>query len=277
MLVRLRNAEQQARLAEAQANLALARQESARADKLRNRDAVSVAARDRAKAELAVARARVDLARIELERTEIRAPFDGVVGVALVDPGDRVDDDTSLIQIDAIERLQVTFALTEHAIALTLPGSRVFIKVAPYPGELFPGEVFYVSPTIEAATRRVYMKAWVENSDRRLRAGLFANVDLEIARRENAILVPESAVVFDRQGTYVWRVDEEGVPTRTPIDLGLRQEGRVEVTTGLRAGDQIVVAGTHKVMDGQRVVVVEPESAGQARREVEGAPGGAGT
>jgi membrane fusion protein (multidrug efflux system) len=277
VLIRLRSDEQKARLREAEATLALAVEEFGRAEQLVTRDAVSVAAKDRAAAQLGVARARVDLARVELDRTSIRAPFDGVVGTRLVDPGDYVDENTALVQIDAVDRLQVTFALTEHAIAFGAP-SRVWIRVLPFPGEVFPGEVFYVSPTVEPSTRRVYMKAWVPNAERRLKAGLFANVDLEIAHRENAILVPESAVVFDRQGTYVWRIDEEDVPTRAPIDLGLRQEGRVEVTVGLAAGDRIVVAGTHKVMEGKKVRVEAPSGTGQARREPkEERPGGAGT
>ena len=277
VLIRLRNAEQLARLHEAQATLDLAREEFARAEQLVTRDAVSKAAKDRAAAELGVARARVELARVELERTSIRAPFDGVVGMRLVDPGDFVDEQTPLVQVAAVDRLQVTFALTEHAVALGTP-SRVEVRVLPFPGEVFPGEVFYVSPTVEPSTRRVYMKAWVPNRERRLRAGLFANVDLEIAQREDAILVPESAVVFDRQGTYVWRLDEDGVPTRAPIDLGLRTGGRVEVTLGLRPGDRIVVAGTHKVLEGERVRAKAPSTTGQARREPkEGGPGGAGT
>jgi membrane fusion protein (multidrug efflux system) len=277
VLIRLRNAEQEARLREAEATLQLAQEEFERAQQLVSRDAVSKAAKDRATAQLGVARARVDLARVELERTEIRAPFDGVVGAHRVDPGDFVDDKTELVQVDAVDRLQVTFALTEQAVALGTP-KRVEVRVLPFPGEVFPGEVFYVSPTVEPATRRVYMKAWVPNPDRRLRAGLFANVDLEIAHREGAILVPESAVVFDRQGTYVWRVDEEDVPTRVPIDLGLRKDGRVEVSVGLHAGDRIVVAGTHKVMEGKKVRAEAPSATGQARREPkEGGPDGAGT
>ncbi len=281
VLLRLRSDEQKARLAEAQANLELARQESERARELLSRDAVSLAARDRSAAELAVTEARVALARVELDRTEIRAPFDGVAGIRLVDPGDRVDEDVALVQIDAVDRLQVTFALTEHAVLFERPGARVWIQVAPYPGELFPGDVFYISPTIEPSTRRVYMKAWVPNQDGRLRAGMFANVDLEIGRRENAILVPESAVVFDRQGSFVWRLDSEDVASRVPIDLGLRKEGRVEVTVGLRAGDRIVVSGTHKVSEGKKLIAraaSTAETTGQARGEPQGsASAGQGT
>ncbi len=113
--------------------------------------------------------------------------------------------------------------------------------------------------------RRVIVKAWVPNADGRLRSGLFAKVDLEVARRENAVLLPESAIVFDRAGTYVWRIKGD-VPERVPVGLGVRKAGRVEVALGLQPGDTVVVAGTHKVSEGKPVQAAAPSSTGQARR-----------
>lgn len=278
VLFRLRSGEQQARLREAKANLALAVEVADRTQKLFARNAVSIAEVDRTRAELEVAKARVDLAQLELDRTRIRAPFDGAVGLRLVDIGDRIEDDTPLVQLDDIDRLQALFAMSEHGVAFARKGVRVWVEVAPYPGEKFPGEVFYISPSIDSATRRLLIKAWVPNEDRRLRPGLFANVDVEIAQRDHALIVPESAVVFDRHGTFVWRLDEENVASRAPIDTGLRKNGRVEVTMGLRPGDTIVTAGTHKVSEGKQVLVGGPAPSGQALREVpEGGRAGEGT
>jgi membrane fusion protein (multidrug efflux system) len=254
VLFTLRNEEQQARLRVAKANLALARDIFKRTQQLMTRDAASLAQKDRAESELEVARARVSLAQLQLQRTEIRAPFDGVVGVRLVDPGDRVTDETPLVQIDAVDRLQVLFAISEQGVAFARTGVPLELRVLPYPGEVFHGEIFFVSPTLDPTTRRMILKGWVPNEDGRLRAGLFANVDLEIATRENALLVPEPAVVVDRNGPYVWRLGEDDTATRVPVELGLRKGGRVEVTLGLRPGDTIVVAGTHKVADGKKLV-----------------------
>ncbi len=269
VLFRLRDREQVARLRVAQANLSLAKEVNARTQNLVTRDAASLAQKDQATAELAVARARVELAKVEFERTEIRAPFDGVLGMRLVSPGDRISDETPLVQIDAIERLQLSFAISEEGILFAELGATIGVRVRPYPNEVFPGTVFFISPSLDPVARRVIVKAWVPNEQRRLRAGLFANVDLEVARRENAILVPESSVVFDRIGTYVWKIDAENVATRVPIEAGLRKHGTVEVTLGLQPGDVIVTAGTHKVSEGKKVVVAVPpsSSAGQALRE----------
>jgi membrane fusion protein (multidrug efflux system) len=271
VLFRLDREEQAARLREALANLALAKEVYERTRKLATRDAVSLAQKDRAVAELEVAQARVDLAQLALDRTEIRAPFDGVLGIRLVDPGDRVTDETPLVQIDAIERLQVSFGITEQGVAFAHRGAPIQIRVLPYPGETFPGEVFFVSPTLDPAARRLILKAWVPNEDGRLRPGLFADVDLEIGRRENALLVPESAVVFDRQGTFVWRAEDDETARRVPIEVGLRKNGRVEVTMGLRPGDAVVTAGTHKVSEGRKLQAAAPPTTGQALRDASGA------
>jgi len=271
VLVQLRDDEQVARLREAEAMLRLARHVDSRTKELANREAVSEAQQDRVAADLAVAEARVDVARVAFERTRVRAPFDGVVGMRLVAPGDRVTNKDALVQIDAMDRLQVTFAIAEVGILFARVGAPVEVRVSPYPDEVFPGEVFFVSPSIEPATRRVIVKAWVPNAHRRLRPGLFANVDLEVGQREQALVVPESAVVFDREGTYVWKLDGENVPAKVPVQIGLRRNGRVEVTLGLQPGDTIVTTGTHKVMAGKKVALAAPLSMGQARR---GAPRG---
>ena len=277
LLFRLRDDEQKARLAEAVANRDLADEVWDRTQQLVSRDAASEAQKDRAAAELAVAKARVDLARLALDRTRITAPFDGVVGARYVAPGDRITDKKALVRIDAIDRLQLSFAVSEQGVAFARTGVKLAVHVRPYPDDTFPGEVFFVSPSLDPATRRMILKAWVPNTDRRLRPGLFANVDLEIAEREGAMLIPESAVVFDREGTYVWRLRDE-VAERVPIEIGLRKNGRVEVTLGLAAGDTIVSAGTHKVVEGRKLRAAElvtSDEPGNGPRAA--APGGSGT
>jgi len=266
VLFRLRDDEQVARLNEAVANRNLAQEVWDRTQQLVSRDAASAAQRDRAAAELSVAKARVDLARLAVDRTRIAAPFDGVVGARFVAPGDRITDKKALVRIDAIDRLQLSFAITEQGVAFARTGVKLELRVRPYPDQVFPGQVFFVSPSLDPATRRMILKAWVPNADHRLVPGLFANVDLEIAQRENALLVPESAVVFDREGTYVWRVRDE-VAERVPIEIGLRKGGRVEVTLGLSPGDTIVTAGTHKVIEGRKLRAAAPAETDQARGE----------
>lgn len=263
VLFRLRDDWQRARLREAEAQVALTDQAWRRAQTLAGEKILSGAELDQATANRDAARARLDVARVELERMTIRAPFDGVVGTRLVSPGDRVTAATDLVQIDAVATLKLAFPVPEPIIDWVKPGMTLAVSVAPYPGERFPGTVYFVAPALDPRNRQLLLKATIPNPERRLRPGLFATVLLDRAvAHEDVVIAPESAVVYDPAGTYVWRLDAEGKPARAPVTLGQRTKGRVEVKTGLAAGDRVVSAGTNKVIPGVPVAVAGGHAAG---------------
>ena len=258
VLLQLRDGEERARLHEAAAQLTLAEDEYARTKALAEKKTVSAAELDRATANAEAARARRDLAQVELDRMTIRAPFDGSLGAREVSPGDRVSKTTALVRIDAVDRLRLMFTVPELAITAMRAGSPVAISVAAFPGERFAGQVYFIAPTLDAASRRLPLKAWVSNDDHRLRPGMFANIGLEVARRDDALVIPESALAYDADGAFVWRIGAGDTAQRVPVKIGIREAGRVEVTDGLAAGDRIVSAGTHKVAPGAVVHDVPP-------------------
>ena len=252
----------QANMGQAEVNLADAEREYARLQSFVARDPgfVSRQAMDQARVNVDAAvqqvsytRTRLGMAERDLQRTDLLAPFDGVTDLRLVAPGDRVTPEIGLVSIAAVDRLQLIFAVQEMGVALARTGAVIHARVVAWPGERFRGEVFFVSPNVDPATRRLVLKAWVENPDHRLKPGMFANVDIEISRKENAVVVPETALVYDRNGTYVWRLTEESTAEKIPVDIGLRKDGQVEILRGVGAGDQVVSAGTHKVMAGKEL------------------------
>ncbi len=253
VLFRMRDAEQAARVREAKARAKLAEEIFRRISALAESEVSAQTEFDTASAELEVARAEVQLREVELERTRVRAPFEGVVGARLVSPGERVRRSTRLVRIDAIDRLQLVFAVPEIGVPFVREGMPVKITVKPFPEIRFDGEVFFVSPTLDATTRRLSLKAWVPNPGRKLKPGLFANLEVQLAERENALVVPDSAVLVDQGGSFVWRIGSDGKASRVPVELGLRKAARVEIRSGLDAGDQIVSAGTQKVTEGGEV------------------------
>jgi membrane fusion protein (multidrug efflux system) len=260
VLFHLRDDEQRARLAAAKADLVLAERNHSRAAALRQEGVLAVEDYDRAFAELARARAAVEVAEVELARTVIRAPFDGIAGRRFVSPGDHVrggggtgNDGTGLVEVDAVATLQLLFSVPERAIPLMTVGMPVAVSVTPYPDERFTGSVDFVAPSVDPQNRRLLVKADIPNPDRRLRPGLSATVHLEIGYRPEAIVVPESALVYDAGGSFVWRVTEDGTAARVAVEVGTRQEGRAEILAGLAAGDRIVSAGTNKVAPGRPV------------------------
>jgi membrane fusion protein (multidrug efflux system) len=250
LLVRLRNEEQRARLAEAEAERVLSERAHERAQQLAGEGVLSAAELDRTLAERDAARARVERARVDVERTEIHAPFAGVLGPRLVSPGDRVTEDTALVQLDATASLKLLLTVPEVLMPAVREGMPVTVMVAPWPGEEFPGAVYFVAPTLDPQNRRLLLKAHVPNPTRRLRPGLFATARVEIARRDEVLVVPESALVHEAQGAYVWRVAADGTAARTAVQTGLRRAGRVEITSGLSGGDRVVTAGTNKLAPG---------------------------
>ncbi|MBW2712270.1 MAG: efflux RND transporter periplasmic adaptor subunit [Deltaproteobacteria bacterium] len=252
-LYHLHDEEFRARLAEADAILRLKEAVYARTRDLVERQAASKADLDRAAAERDIAKAGVDLARLNVERTVVRAPWAGSIGLSLVFPGDRVDEETELIPMDHVNQLQVIFSVHEQAVGKVEQGFVIHFEVAPYPGELFEGKIFYIAPTIDFETRRLTLKALVENSNGRLKPGLFTKIRADLGERPNALMIPEAAVVYDRTGTFVWQVREDGEEVfgeRVPVKLGMRLPGRVEVIEGLSLNDRVVSAGTHKVFPG---------------------------
>jgi len=264
LLVLLRDQEQLAALREAEAKANLAADIFQRTQKLRKQHVSADTELSQARSQYQVTNAAVEIARVELDRTRILAPFDGVVGARLVAPGERVDDDTGLVQIDAIDRLQLVFAVPEIGVSAVRVGLPVTLTVTPYPDERFTGTVFFVAPALDPRNRQLLLKAWIPNPEHKLKPGLFANLKIQIAERENAIVVPETAIMYDQEGTFVWRVVDGALAERTAVELGLRRPGNVEVIAGLSPGDRIVSAGTHKVTQGARVSFEESRATTEA-------------
>jgi membrane fusion protein (multidrug efflux system) len=265
VLFRLRDDEQQARLREAEAQLALAERAYKRANELAGERILAASELDQATANRSSARARIDLARVELERMTIRAPFDGVVAQRLVSPGNRVDDQTDLVKIDAVAKLRLAFALPEPIVDQVRTGMPFDVSVAAFPNERFPGEVYFVAPSLDPRNRHLLLKGEVGNVDRRLRPGMFANIRVETERREEILAAPESAIIADPAGAFVYRIAPDGTAERVGVELGLRRQGKVEVRGGLAEGDRVVSAGTNKVVPGKPVeLAAKPGTAGPA-------------
>lgn len=268
-LLRLRDAEQRARLAEARAQLALAADVYRRTKELAEMNARSAAELERARAEHDIAKARLELAHIELDRTVIRAPFDGVMGARLVSPGERVTpggdrggEATGLARIEALDHMELVFTVPETVVGLVRIGVPLELRVASWPDETFPGEVFFMAPRINEANRRVLVKAAVPNPEHKLLPGMFANLQVVVAEKDAALMVPEDAVMFAQQGPSVWRIGPGGKAERVPVGIGIRRGGRVEIVSGLAAGDEIVVSGTHKVIADRPVEAVRVTAVG---------------
>lgn len=258
-------------LTEARASLNLSKANYERAAQLYKQRVGSAQARDQALANMRVDEARVAVAEAQLDKTVIRAPFKGIVGLKKVSPGDYVNTGADIVNLEQIDVLKVDFSVPELQLPALALGQTVNITVDALPGRTFAGKIYAIDPLIEAKGRSIAIRAHIDNADHVLRPGLFTRISVVTARIEGALVVPEEAIVPVGQDSFVYRV-VDGKAAMTKVDLGLRRPGEVQVTRGLAAGETVVVAGQIKLRDG---VPVSPVPAGGTPGGPPGSAGGA--
>ncbi len=274
-LVRLDDDIERADLAEAEALLREAELALDRARTLRSTAAVSEAAIDQLVAQRATAQARVDRAARRLADRLVEAPFAGTVGLARVDVGARVDDDTVLTTLDDLEAIEVAFDLPERLFGQIVAGQSVRGRSAAFAGRVFEGAVEKVDSRIDAVTRSFAVRAVLPNPDRALPAGMFMHLELVVASRV-ALVVPEEAILVTGDRAFVFAV-HDGRARRSEVVLGQREVGRVEIVEGLETGTLVVVEGVQRVRDGMPVEVDgEPPGASRAPVAATSAAGASG-
>ncbi|GAA5234792.1 efflux RND transporter periplasmic adaptor subunit [Verticiella sediminum] len=238
---------------QASANHELAVSKFKRADELQREGFMSRQSRDEASNTAQVERANLALAKARMDKSTIRAPFDGQIGLRSVSVGDYVTVGQDLVTLQAIDQLKVDFRIPELYLPQIRIGQRLELTVDALPKRRWQAEVTAISPLVDVAGRALLMRAQVDNADGALRPGMFARVNLLLAEG-SALLVPETALGLRNNGHYVYRV-EDGQAREVPIRIGQRRGGMVEVLEGLQAGDQVVTAGLQKIQDGTRVAV----------------------
>lgn len=260
LLIELDAATQAAELDQARANLGLAQANQRRNEDLFAKKFISQQALDNTQAALRVQEAALALAQAKFDKTRIRAPFAGIVGLRNVSVGDYVKEGQELVNIEDIGTLKVDFRLPESYLGQLRPGQRVEVSSDALPGQIFSAVLDAINPLVEAGGRAISLRARLANGDGRLRPGMFVRVRLIFAQRSNVLLIPEQAVIPDSQSPYVYRV-VDGAARRTPIRTGIRRDAQVEVVEGLRSGDEVVTAGQIKLREGAVVLAVGEDAA----------------
>ena len=265
-LVRLDPAINQAEVQQAQANLTLARAKYERASELQTKGFISGQARDEAENNLKVAEASLALANARLAKTEIKAPFSGVIGLRSVSVGDYVKEGADMVNLESIDALKVDFRVPEVYLRQVSVGQTLEVSLDALPGKTYEGKVFAINPLVDAAGRAIVIRAQVKNTDTALRPGMFARVRLITQAVDEALVLPEQALVPQGEEQFVFRV-VDGKANRVKVVTGQRRDGMVEIVSGLAAGDLVVNAGQLKLRDGSPVSI-----AGSSKAGVAGAP-----
>lgn len=255
-LVKLDTAILDAELKQLQADLGLARDTFERNRSLSQRGVGTQVAFDEATAKLASAEARVQLSQAKLAQSTIRAPFDGVVGLRSVSVGDFVAVGKTLVTLTNIDPIKVDFRVPETFLSRVKVGQSIGVKVDALAGREFEGKIFAIDPVVDINGRAIRLRASVPNADLALKPGLFARIVIQVDQRDNALVVPETAVMPDGVGKMVYIV-ENGKAKRVQVEIGKRLPGKVEIVKGVTPAMQIVTAGQMRLRDGATVSIKE--------------------
>lgn len=256
----------EASIKEAEARFNLARANLERSKTMLENRTVSQQEYDQAKATFESGLATLDLMKQQFEDSRIYATFEGVMGARLVSLGQVVTDQTPLSMLVDVDPIKVEFRVPERFIGQLALGQAIEYRVAAYSSESFRGQVYFIDPQVDVNTRTVLVKATAPNADGRLRPGMFGNLDLILRIKDQAVVIPESALFLQSDQALVYSVDDHNIVSSVAVEAGQRLPGKVEIIRGLQGGERVIVEGTQKVRPGSQVVEapdVPPATAGE--------------
>jgi membrane fusion protein (multidrug efflux system) len=254
----LASGQENAQLAEAGARAREAEQQLARLNQLKSRGFATNSAVDAQVAVAGQANAQAAQARAAIGDRVIRAPFSGWVSLRNISAGAVVSAGTEIATISDVSKIKLDFAVPETLLARIAPGQVIQARAAAWPDQPFTGTVATIDAVLNPQTRSATIRAILPNGDRRLKPGMLLTVVIE-AEARMSLAVPELAVVGEGEQSYVYVLDGD-TAKRVLVRTGLRQDGLVEIASGLEPGQRVVTEGVVKLSDGQKVRLAGPEN-----------------
>jgi len=263
VLALLDTRQEQAQLAAAEAQRELARLSFERMQGLLNENVVSRAEFDRAIADQRQGDARVGEIKATIERKTIRAPFGGILGIRRVNLGQYLSAGDALVTLQSLSPIYVNFGVPQQAMAQVRAGRTVRVTADNLAGSAFSGRITAIDSVVDESTRNIQAQATLANPDGRLRPGMFVQAEVAVGASATIVSLPASAISYAPYGNSVFVVsdlkDKDGKPYRGVrqqfVKLGAARGDQISITSGLKAGDEVVTSGVFKLRNGAAVIV----------------------
>ena len=240
-----------------EADLELARKDLARTRDLAARKVIS-------KAELDAAESKFKQKEGTVQKKEVRAPFDGQLGIRQVNVGQMINAGQQVVALTALDPVYVDFALPQQELAKLSPGFEVEVQTDAVPGRAFKGKLTAINSMVDSVTRNVTLQATLENPDHALRPGMFAKVDVILPEKHKTLVVPGSAISYAPFGNSVFVIEkkkdektgkEAQMIRQQFVRIGEARGDFVSITEGLKPNETIVSTGVFKLRNGMPVVI----------------------
>ncbi len=198
-------------------------------------------------------KADIDLIRSNLSKTQIAAPFDGIIGLKSVSRGAFLTANTTIATIQSIEPIKLEFSLPERYRKMININSEIHFTTESSDG-IFKGKIYAFEPKIDLKTRSVLVRAVCENNEMKLFPGAFAHIEIPLKKEENAILIPTQAVVPELKGQKVF-ISKNGKAEKIPVETGIRNDSSIQITSGLKEGDTLLITGIMQAKPGMQLSI----------------------
>jgi len=255
LLVKINDSDLQAELRKAESKVKLMEDREARHKQLVQNQMISREEYESTLNELEASIAERDLIRAKIDKTEIRAPFSGIVGLREVSQGSFVTPSTDIARLQNFSNLKVDFSIPQRYAPVVQVGDELEFKLSGSENK-FKANIYAIEPKIDPSTRTLRIRAICPSNYKGLFPGAFADVELSLKEIENAILIPTVAIVPELKGQIVY-LYKNGTVKPQNVELGVRAENIVQIISGLTEGDSVITSGILQIRPGAKVKITE--------------------
>jgi membrane fusion protein (multidrug efflux system) len=253
LLAKINDLPLQAQLEKLQAQLKMAEAKEFRQRSLLDRDAISQESYDQIKTDVQSLNADINLIRARIKETELRAPFDGILGLRNVSEGSFATSSTKITKLVKLSPLKIEFSISEKYTSEIKIGYPVTFKIVGT-NEIYEASVYAIEPKVDIDTRTIVLRALYPNKNEELKPGRYAGITLELSKIENTVSIPTEAVIPEMEGEKVF-IYKNGKAQSVKITTGLRTESKIQITDGLKFGDTLLITGIMQLRQGLPIVL----------------------
>lgn len=248
LLAKINDKPLQAQLLKLQAQRKLTGEREFRQRQLLDRDAISRESYDQVATELQSLEADIMLIEARVAETELRAPFDGIVGLRMISEGAYTTTQTKIVRLVKVSPLKIEFSVPERYSGQIEPGFPIDFNIDGI-DKTYNAKVYAIDPEVDINTRTIVVRALYLNSNQELKPGRFASVKALLSEIENAVSIPTEALIPEMEGEKVY-VYTNGRAKEVKVTTGLRTESHIQIVTGLNFGDTLLTTATLQLREG---------------------------
>ena len=254
VLLKVNDIELRAQLSQAQTRQSLASENERRAKLLLQKEAISQEEYDVARADYQSAKAQSQLIQAQIEKTSVRAPFSGKIGLRSISPGTYVTPTLLVAKLVNVNQLKITFSIPEKYASQVKKNAIITFKVTGAEQQTYSATIYAIEPEVEIATRTLKVRALADNKDGKLLPGTFANVQLPLDIIKDAVVIPTEAIIPVQDGKKVF-VANKGMAKEIMVETATRTDASILVLSGLKAGDTVLTSGVMSLKDEAPIIV----------------------